>query len=100
MFAGRLRNLLVVIANRCTSGHILDRLRVRSVCRGTVRNHCRKSEQMTRIISIQSVVNWRAFKGASGVWVATCDDLSLAVEGDTWAELMEASVEATNLLLE
>lgn len=43
---------------------------------------------------------WKAFKGASGVWIAVCDALRLTIEGDTWRELQDTAAEAAELLFE
>jgi hypothetical protein len=52
-----------------------------------------------RIVRIVTVLKWRVFQGPSGAWVGVCDQLTLTVQGNTWAELMGSSVEAVNLLL-
>jgi len=53
-----------------------------------------------RVIHINANVTWNAFRGPSGAWVGVCDPLGLTVGGDTWSELLEASSQAIDLLLQ
>ncbi len=50
------------------------------------------------IVQVQAKLQWRAFRGRSGNWVAICDPLALTVQSNTWAHLMEDIAETLNAM--
>jgi len=50
------------------------------------------------LIRIEANVPWKCFLAKGGNWVGVCDPLSLTVQSDTYASLMEEIGEALNAI--
>ncbi len=55
---------------------------------------------MSNVVSIQTRLAWRVFRGPSWAWVAECPALKLVVQGETWGDMQASADEAVSLLLE
>src|SRR5436309_1998501 len=55
---------------------------------------------MPILVRVETQVPWKAWRGPSGEWVATCDALRLTAGGTTWNDLIANCADAIRLLME
>jgi hypothetical protein len=51
------------------------------------------------IVKIEGKVEWKCFRAKGGNWVAICDPLSLTIQSETWATLMDDIAQTLNSIL-
>lgn len=50
------------------------------------------------VIQIQGKTEWKCFRARGGNWIAICDPLSLTIQSETWATLMEDIAHSLNAM--